>query len=334
MVRLRFVVLLVCAAASLGATPLFVTGDLIWATYQDSRLFEITPGTTSQNLSGATPFQTLNGMQIGQMAFSADATTAYMTVYGQNRVVAISNTGEVRTVATGITSPTGIIRTSSGKLLVSSWDTGKIYDITGANGESFASAQAWAWGLSSPRNLLETPNGIYVSEQYGNSITRITDAAGDQTLTPAFAKLNEPVALAWYNNRLYATSNTLQQVFDVTAGGQINMAQSNAYAYNQAFSSLVVSGDKLYAGTNSATKAGSGIWDISSPTVKNYSGLSRAVAYNLPTSGDSLLAVVPAAQIVQPPPPTTIDTPEPSTFAVGLALLFGGVAMRRRMAGN
>src|SRR5690606_1618291 len=97
-----FVVLLVCAAASLGATPLFVPGDLIWATYQDSRLFDITSGTSGQNLSGAIPFTTLGSSQFGQMAFSADATTAYMTLFSENKVVSISNTGVVQTVATGI----------------------------------------------------------------------------------------------------------------------------------------------------------------------------------------------------------------------------------------
>ncbi|MDZ4801778.1 MAG: hypothetical protein SGI92_26775 [Bryobacteraceae bacterium] len=315
MSRLRFLAVLVCAAVSLSATPLFVSGDLLWAA-QDGRIYDISKTRTSplNFATGHAPIANVGGTVLGQMAFSLDAKTAYVTVFGSNKVVTLTDSGQVSNHVTGIANPTGIIRTSTGKMLVASYTDGKIYDITSG------SPVVYATGLVNPRNMVETAAGIYVADQ-GNSTVKLLIQGNMASVTPLAYGI-DAVSIASFNNRLYVTSNSLTSVYDVTAGG--NMTAKTPVAKNKYFTSLAVANGHLYAGTNSSTAAASGIWEI--PKSGNSYTTANAETYNMAISGDSLLSVVPDAVIVTPP----ASVPEPGTVIAGFSLLTFGLMLRRR----
>ena len=82
------------------------------------------------NFASVAPLATLTNGSIGQIAWSPDSSTAYVSEFSQNSVVAISATGVVSPFATGINNPTGLLLTSNQHLLVASYNTGNVYDIT------------------------------------------------------------------------------------------------------------------------------------------------------------------------------------------------------------
>lgn len=312
MSRLRLLVVLAGAAVSLSATPLFVPGDLLWAT-QDGRIYDVpTTSTTSTNYTSKQPIANLGATVYGQMAFSFDAKTAYVSVYGANKVVGISDSGVVSNFATDVANPSGLIRTSTGKMLVASLTEGKVYDITSG------AAVLYATGLVNPRNMVETSAGIYIADQ-GNKTVKLLTPGNMAAVTPLAYNI-DAVALASFNDHLYAAGSESGWVFDITAGG--NMTGKTPFARNKPFTSLAVGNGKLYAGTNSGSVANSGIWEI--PKASNSFTSTNAVAYNMALSGDTLLSVVPNA--VTPPPPSQV--PEPGTAILGVALVGIGLALR------
>jgi hypothetical protein len=315
---LRFAVLLVSAAIWLSATPKFVAGDLLWVSTEDSRIYTIAASSSKVNGGSRTPFATVGHQQFGQMAFDASGTTAYITTW-DGYVMSIDNAGNVKEFARGLNTPTGLVRTSTGKLLVASYDDGKIFDITA--GGDFSAATAWAYGLLNPRSLLETPNGIYVAEQGSNEITNV-GKGGDLTLAAAHATIGAPTSMAWYKDKLYAVSNDNMNVYAIATAGAVNM--STPYAKGKEFSSLATADGHLYSGT--ATRASSlldsGIWDVSAGG--DYK-TKPAMIYNLPEA-DSILGIVPE------PTAAPVPLPEPGTgmAAAGLLMLIGGASWRRR----
>lgn len=106
----------------------FTPGDVYVAGNQvyPNRFINVTSG---GNLSGATPLATINRCP-GQIAWSADLNTAYVTEYDVDRVVAVSPSGTVTVFATGIDGPTGLLRTDDGRLLVVSFGTDRVLDIS------------------------------------------------------------------------------------------------------------------------------------------------------------------------------------------------------------
>jgi hypothetical protein len=127
-------------------TPAFTPGDVFAASgTSPSPVYNVTAG---GNLTGATPFATLPGNDFGQIAWSADLSTAYTTQYNTGRVLAITSAGAVSTLATGINGPMGLIRTSAGNLLVGSHNTGAVFDVTA--GGDFSAATPFAFGLTAP----------------------------------------------------------------------------------------------------------------------------------------------------------------------------------------
>lgn len=312
MAWLRLAVLLGGAAVWLSATPKFVSGDLLWVGTDTSSVYRIALN-ASYTTGTASLIGTGNHTEYGQMAFSADAQTAYLTTWDGYILAVSASTGQVTTFASGFNNLTGLIRTQSGKLLAASYADGKIYDVTA--GGTPAQATVWAYGLSSPRNMVETPTGIFVAEQGSNEVTNM-GTGGNLASKAAFATVEAPTALAYYNNMLYTADGLTGTVYAL-AGGAVNA--SNYYAKGQIFASLAVGHNKLYAGTMSGTN---GIWDIS---VTGDFKSRTAVVTGLPLA-NSLLSVVPD-------PVTVIQSeiPEPGTAIAGAALMLAG-ALRRRQA--
>jgi hypothetical protein len=305
MLRILACTLAVCA--SVCATPVFHSGDILWATQQNAKLYDLA---SSGNQALTPVFANLGGSQYGQITFSADLTAAYLTSFSTNSVFRVTADGQVSTFATGITSATGIIRTSGGQLLVGDWNDGRIYDITA--GGNFAAATPWATGLTHTRNFLETATGILVVDQGAGKIVNIGSGGNLSGVTPLAYGLNDPTDIAAYNGKLYVSGGS-NQVIDVTAGG--NMAGKAAFAYGRSFFGLTIANNRLLAATDWTVDPGE-IYDISAGG--NFASASKW-ARNLPGQVDTLFETVPDAVAVQ-----ATATPEPSA---GLMLVVGVVAM-------
>src|SRR5438105_3757485 len=79
-------------ASSFAAT--FPPGSVFWADGSGSAPYELMNVTGGGDFASATPF-TIIGRSAGQIAWSSDLSTAYVTEFDNNRVVAISATGTV-----------------------------------------------------------------------------------------------------------------------------------------------------------------------------------------------------------------------------------------------
>ncbi|MBC7925066.1 MAG: hypothetical protein H7039_05355 [Bryobacteraceae bacterium] len=317
MVQIRLLTLALCAVATLSATPFFVAGDLVWSSQGALRLFEMTPGVTNPNASSLSSVADVGGFQAGQIAFSADGQTAYVTSFGTGSVKAISSTGEVSTFATGIDTPTGIVRTSSGRILTADYSSGNIYDIT--SGGDFAGTTPYATGLVNPRNFVATADGVLVIDQTAGKVVNIGNG-GNLANAGAFAYgLSTPISIAYFSGRTFVANGDDFKIYEITGGG--NMTGRTAFAAGREFLGLAATETSLYASTayNSATTS---IFNITSGG--NFGG-QNAAFFNLPGGGDSLFGAVPNAAPVAPPLPSNpSEVPEPGTSGLlGLALLAG-----------
>lgn len=303
--------LALAVAVSLHATPMFNPGDIFWATGSPANLYNVSGG---GDQSSAPVFATLGSYQAGQIAFTSDLTTAYVSVFAQNRVLRIDAAGTVSTFATGISAPTGVLVSNSGKVFVSSYSKGKVFDITA--GGSFTNVPAYASGLINPRNLLETSGGILVVDQGAGKVINL-GTGGNLAGAPAFASgLNNPIDIVQYKGRVY-TAGGDNRIMDITLGGDVSGLTS--FAAGRPFISLAVSGNKLLAGSDYTLPSAS-IWDISAGG--DFTS-APALISNLNGGGESLLDSVPQDLEVDDP---SAATPEPSTgllLAAGLILVIG-----------
>jgi glucose/arabinose dehydrogenase len=145
-------------------TPGDVFAGSLFAPY---RFYNITGG---GDLSAETALANLGGATTGQVAWSRDLETAYVSVSGTGSVVAIDSSGAVSTFASGLSNPTGLILTSDDRLLVAENSTGQVTDITA--GGDFTGATAFASGLSAPRNMVQLADGrILVTETGTGEVT-------------------------------------------------------------------------------------------------------------------------------------------------------------------
>jgi hypothetical protein len=223
----------------------FETGDVFWAPggcETPCGVFDITGGgsITAGDLVGAT------SSSPGQIAWSNDLETVYITEFDTDRVLAISNAGVVTTFATGIDGPTGLLRVDDGRLLGVSYYDGAVYDISA--GGDFSSATAFATGFDSPRNLTQLANGkILLADQGVESVFDIT-TGGDFTGAQAFAYgfAQGPYDLVQDGaGQIFAS--TRGPVFNITSGGDFSGAA--AFASGVSFIGLAVDADqRLLAG--------------------------------------------------------------------------------------
>lgn len=312
MKHLFCVLLVTCVCLTASAAPLFEPGDLFWGRVSAPTLFNVTDGGSFDFQAPFANFAGNTASQYGQLAFHEDRSVAYATVYSAGKVVAIRADGTVSDFATGISAPTGVVRTSSGRTLVSTLG-GRVFDIT--SGGAFGAAPAYAWGLSSARNMVETADGVYVIDQGSGKVVKL--AAGNLAGSTGFAwGLSNPLDLVSHAGRLYVSAMGTQAVYDITAGG--NYAGAAAFATGNGVAGLAATGGRLYASSSSAETGRARIWDITSGGAFTN---SATFAYNLPGFGDSLFDAVPTSAV------TAI--PEPSTLALcGFAL--AGLSRLRR----
>ncbi|MBI5772468.1 MAG: choice-of-anchor D domain-containing protein [Verrucomicrobia bacterium] len=156
------------AVQGTGGTPAaFVTGDVF--TSSSTGVFNVGSG---GDFAGAAPFAS-PGFSFGQFAWSASLRTMYLTIYTAGKVVAIKPDGTVTDFATGLSAPTGLLRTTDGRLLVGEQTTGQVTDITA--GGDFTGAPAFASGLGGVGSLVQAANGkIYAAEHSSGEVSEIT----------------------------------------------------------------------------------------------------------------------------------------------------------------
>jgi cysteine-rich repeat protein len=265
----------VAALLSALVTPAlaqFNPGDLFWGgSFTPAQLINVTGG---GNFSGATPLATLAGRTIGQMAWSADRLTLYVTLFALNRVDAVTAAGAQSIYATGVASPTGLLTTRDGRLLVASF-SGSVIDITG--GGDFTAAPAFAIGLAGPRNLVQLDDDrILIATQSNGRVIDIT-AGGNFGADPGFAfGLSNPLDLVQDAlGRIFVSESSALQVTDITAGGDFTGVAP--FAFGRQFAGLAIDGSGRLLAT---ALVGSNAWDI---TAGGNFGAAAPWAFNLPT---------------------------------------------------
>ena len=314
---LMFLATVAIPTIHVSAAP-FTAGDVFFASNitTPSNLVNVTGG---GDFSGTTPFAVLPSRVPGQIAWSHDLNTAYITQFSTGSVVAVDGDGNVNIFATGLSGPTGILVDTLGRILVTEFSSGQITDIT--VGGDFSGAAAFASGLSGGRNLLELATGeILVAEQSSGEVTDIS-GGGNLAGAAAFASgLGANVDLVQDSaGRIFAAQYSQSQVMEITGGG--NFSGATPFATGHSFIGLAIDG----AGRLLAAPLGDDPGTVYNITAGGSFSAASPFAFNIPVRGESALDTVPFSSLTAP-------VPEPSTLALAVlgCVAFGVRATRRR----
>jgi hypothetical protein len=302
------------------ATPAlaFSEGDVFWAPGgcgTPCGIFDITDG---GGIVAGDIVATTSGSP-GQIAWSTDLQTLYMTEFGSNQVVSISNAGAVGVFATGVSGPTGLLRLSDGRLFVVSYNDGTVLDISA--GGDFSAATPFATGFDSPRNLIQLSNGSLLLADQGSHLVYDITTGGDYSSSAGFASgfTRGPYDLAQDDlGKVYAS--TRGPVYDITNGGDFSAA--SGFATGIEFMGLTIDGDQRLLASEFSEGS---VFDISAG---GDFFAATPFADSIPGFADTTLDALPSASTPPPPPP-----PVPGLGAVGGTLLGLGLvfaATRRR----
>ncbi|MBX2799747.1 MAG: hypothetical protein KTR31_18860 [Myxococcales bacterium] len=293
-----FLLSAVLAAHAGGFTP----GQLIFVS-QAGDVTVVAQGDTQP----ATPLASLDAYAAGQLAFSADLQHVYVPLPNDGVISEVSADGQHAIFATGLSSPTGLLLTSDGRLLATEWDQGTVVDIT--EGGDVSEAVPLVTGLQTARHLLQSTDGrVFVSDQWGAAVHDVGYPDGG----PVGAAYATGIAgikalLQLQDGRLLASGEW--DVFDITGGGDFFAAAPHATGAD------LIGLAELPDGTVLAnTYLGDAIYDVTaggdlSATPPWASGLAV---------GDTTMAVVPAGPSEPPdtgptPPGPTVDVPTDPT---------------------
>jgi cysteine-rich repeat protein len=268
------------AAGTPACGQSFNPGDVFWGgSFTPAQLVNASGG---GDFGGVTPLATLAGRTIGQMAWSPDRMTLYVTLFALDRVDAVTAAGAQSIYATGLSSPTGLLTTRDGRLLVANF-SGSVVDITG--GGDFTGAPAFASGLAGPRNLVQLDDDrILIATQTNGRVIDIT-AGGNFGADPGFAfGLSSPLDLVQDAlGRVFVSESSALQVTDITAGGDFTGVAP--FASGRQFAGLAIDGSaRLLAGALVSSNA----WDITAGG--NFAAVAPW-AFNLPIAETAFDAV-------------------------------------------
>ncbi len=286
----------VCVAAQLagraGDAMAFSPGDVFWAPgacESPCGVFDITGGGTF----GIETLIAETTESPGQMAWSEDSETLYISEFFMNRILAVSSAGSVSTFATGISGPTGLVRLSDGRILASSYRDKIVIDVSA--GGDFSTATPFASGFGSPRNMLQFADGsILLADQGSNRAVDIT-AGGDFSNVQGFAYgiPRGPFDLIEdASGRILASS--FDGAFEITLGGDFSGA--TPFAFGIQFIGLAIDAEGRTLATDFSS---SNIYDISAG-----GDFTSAVpfAQGMPGYGDTSLDSVPVLSPVEEVP--------------------------------
>ena len=238
----------------------FEPGQVYWAPgtcISTCGLFDVTLGGDQQ---GASPVAAIDRSP-GQIAWDADPAVAYLTQFDLDAVVAIDSSGVITPpFATNIDGPTGLIVDSEGRMLVASFYSGAVYDVSA--GGDFTGAVAFATGFLGARNL--------VADQSRRAVFEITGGGDFSGATPfASGFLFGPFDLVQdAAGRIYASTDG--GVFDITAGGDFSAATPHATGKLFAGLALDAQGRLLASDLDSGD-----VFDLEKKTIEDLSPLDN-----------------------------------------------------------
>lgn len=325
MARLLPLFLTLFIAGSLFSTPItFTPGHAFWAS-QAGNLYKIP---SAGNYSGLTPFASLtsSGNTPISMTFKPDLTVAYVSIFNTNQILAVTPSGSVSVFATGINKPSGLVWTTDGKLLVASYQDGKVFNITA--GGNFSGATSFASGLTSPRYMAQTSIGVLAVTSAVNGKVFNLGAGGNLAAAIPFASnIYYPYDIVEVNNKIYvSTSDTVNKVLDITSGG--SMTGKPSWATGQKWAGLAAANGKLYGSTDHTINPG-GMWDI---TNGGAFSSSNVWASGLPGAGTTVFEFVPAL-VSQGSGQQTPSVPEAnSSLLLGTGLLLVWLGRTKKTA--
>lgn len=223
----------------------FNAGDLYFAVGTDNTPTGHYNATDGGDVSGT--YVVLPDRCPGQLAWSEDLSTMYVSQFDANQVVAVDSSGAAAVFATGLPWVTGLARLEDGSLLAVSYSTGQIYDITA--GGDFSGEVPLVTGLDEPRNLVQLSDGrVLVADQGRGMVYDINyPVGGDLSADPGFATgLDRVIDLVQDGaGQLYIASYSDSIVMDITAGGDFSAAVPFATGRN--FIGLAVHAGMLVA---------------------------------------------------------------------------------------
>lgn len=282
MLKTAVQILVLFAAWILSANQgqaVFVPGDVYVGRAVPGSLYNISAG---GNFNAAMPFATLGSSQAGQLVWSPDLSLMYATVYGDNKVVTVTSSGVVTDYATGLSGPTGLVFSTSGRLLVSEFATGQITDITG--GGNFSAAAPFASGLSGPRNLLRASSGqLFVTEQSTGEISNVTLGGVIGPLNVYASGFSTPIDIVAGGGGMYVAELGSNQVTLVTTPGSYSAVAPFASGVSFIGLAITQSGRILAAGINE-----SNVYDITAGG--NFAGATPFA--DMPPQTESALDIV------------------------------------------
>jgi len=246
--------------AATASAQTFVAGDVYYAGTQ-GKIVNVTPGgdLTDQFLVDTKQYI------IGQFAWSEDLTTMYAPYFTTGEIVAIDAEGNITPFASGLSGPTGLIRTRAGELLVAEYDSGEVTDVTA--GGDMSGVMPLTEGLTGPRNLAQLPDGrVLVVDQDAGAIQDTLYPAGGTVGTAWATGLDTPLGLAvgmdqhlWVTTQEYVNGNDVGFVYDVTGGGDVSGVASFAGGAELIGIAFMVDGTML-----ANALFGEAVWDITS----------------------------------------------------------------------
>jgi hypothetical protein len=170
---------IVALAVPAAHAQTFKPGD-VYARNPNGQIWNVTAG---GDFTAVAPFLDLPDTEIGDMAWSLDRSVMYVSDYQSFNVWAVTAAGSVSTFATGLVTPSGLLMTADGRLLVAEFSSGTVADITA--GGDFTGAPRFARGIESagPVGLAQLADGrIFVSE---NSHGEVYDNTSGGSIGPA-----------------------------------------------------------------------------------------------------------------------------------------------------
>jgi hypothetical protein len=288
------------AGPAVGAV--FAPGDVFYVA--NNKVLKITSG---GNFAAASALATIPSLSNGQIAFDADRSAAYVSLFNTGQVLRVAPDGTTTTFATGVSQPTGLLRLKDGRLLAVSFG-GTVFDITA--GGAITSANQFATGVGLARDLLQTSDGrILLAGQGAGKVFDIT-AGGNFSASPGFATgLGQGLAdlVQDSTGRIFASQFSGQKIVNVTSGGDFSAA--TPFATGQAFMGLTVDGSgRLLASVMSGVGGTATVYDVSAGGIIT---ASAAFASGVPGGESNVDAVA---------------VPEPVALAL---VLLGAWALRR-----
>ena len=304
------------------ATP-FTSGDLFFASNVIGSLgatpvFDLTGGGDFVGASLFANAGAVGNRSLGQLAWTNDLETMYVTNYNGNTVYAVDSVGNAILFAS-MNQPAGIVVTPDDRILVNDFGGKQIVDITNP-----ASQTLFATLPSFSRNMRQLPTGEILVAGSGGVVYDVASGTAVAYATIAGSTGGYLGDIDYTSDgRLFVTGgfSHRRDVFEITGGGAfadipfatltgVTVAASGAafgLAIDQSTNQILV-----------APLTNDYVLDITAGGTVDAQVLSNRWAFNIPTTSDMAIDFVP------------FPVPEPSAIVLCCLLGFAGLCRGRR----